>query len=107
MADDAVPTPSDSAGDRPPDWFIVFGDDLPPAPLSEADRARLARLSELSEELSAQLSVLRKLARRLQPLVDEALDAGLSVETVANHTTLRPGPLQAYRDGEQPFMPWV
>ena len=63
MADDAVPTPPDSAADRPPDWFIVFGDDLPPDPLS--------------------------------------------VETVANHTTLRPGPLQAYRDGEQPFMPWV
>ena len=89
-------------GDREPDWVIDLG--APPA-LSPDDRARLDAIAAVTDEIGAHFRALKPLTRRAQELVDEALAAGLSVETIANHSTIRPQGLQAYVDGEGPLFP--
>ena len=94
----------DESSESAPDWVIDLNAPSPDA-MSAAERARLAELAVVSEEIGAHFRALKPLTRRAQELVDEALAAGLSVETIANHTTLRPGGLQAYKDGEGPLFP--
>jgi len=93
----------DEPSESTPDWVIDLSD-LQDA-LAPADRARLAELAAVAEEIGAHFKALKPLTRRAQELVDEALAAGLSVEMIADHTTLRPGGLQAYKDGERPLFP--
>ena len=85
-----------------PDWIIDLGS--PPA-LTPDDRARLDAIAAVTDEIGAHFTALKPLTRRAQELVDEGLAAGLSVEAIANHSTIRPRGLQAYVDGKQPLFP--
>ena len=90
--------------EREPDWVIDLS--APPQDsLTPDDRARLDAIAAVAEEIGSHFKALKPLTRRAQQLVDEALAAGLSVETIANHSTIRPGGLQAYVDGERPLFP--
>lgn len=88
---------------RPPDWVIDL--DHPPVALPPEVVSHLAEIERLSAELAVQDRVIRRIGSALTQKVDAAFAAGIPVGTIADHSHIRPGPLEAYRAGTHPLFP--
>ena len=88
---------------RPPDWVIDL--DHPPVALPPEVVSHLAEIERLSAELAVQDRVIRRIGSALTQKVDAAFAAGIPVGTIADHSHIRPGPLEAYRGGTHPLFP--
>ena len=97
------PTTHNDDEARPPDWVIDL--DHPPVPLPPEVVSHLAEIERLSAELAVQDRAISRIGRALTQKVDAAFAAGIPVVTIADHSQIRPGPLEAYRAGTHPLFP--
>jgi len=84
---------------RAPDWAFALGAQA--SPLSPEHVKQLAEIAEAGAALAAHERATARLAARLEERVKAALDAGLSVEDIADRGNLQIDALRAYHEGRQ------
>lgn len=90
--------------DRVPDWEFNL-DNSGKDPVDPATSLRLSAIRSAARTIAAQQRAMQALARDLEKGIRDALDAGLTVETIADHADLRYSALKAYAEGTQPLFP--